>query len=81
MILLFTSDAGYRSGTACMLYSHAYDALMCIHVVLQDAPDFMTRNSVALSLFLMALRQAAITCALGFPTAEKRTKEMLTQNW
>ena len=61
-------------------YIVIYDALMCIHVVLQDAPDFMTRNSVALSLFLMALRQAAITCALGFPTAEKRTKEMLTQN-
>ena len=50
-----------------------------MQVSFQDAPDLMTRNSVAVSLFLMALRQAAITCAFGFPTAEERLKERLTQ--
>jgi len=35
---------------------------------LDVVPSFMTLNSIVVSLFLMALLQAAITWAFGFPT-------------
>jgi len=38
---------------------------------LDVVPSFMTLNSIVVSLFLMALLQAAITWAFGFPTVEE----------
>ena len=51
---------------------------MCVYTVLvamvtHEAPPIMTLRRVSVSLFLMAARQAEMTCALGLPTvSEKR---------
>ena len=51
---------------------------MCVYIVLvamvtHEAPPIRTLRRVSVSLFLMAARQAEMTCALGLPTvSEKR---------
>ena len=37
-------------------------------MVTHEAPPIMTLRRVSVSLFLMAARQAEMTCALGLPT-------------
>ena len=53
---------------------------MCVYIVLvamvtHEAPPIMTLRRVSVSLFLMAARQAEMTCALGLPTVSEKEGE------
>ena len=53
---------------------------MCVYIVLvamvtHEAPPIMTLRRVSVSLFLMAVRQAEMTCALGLPTVSENEGE------
>ena len=50
-----------------------------VAMVTHEAPPIMTLRRMSVSLFLMAARQAEMTCALGLPTMsgkEERGREV-----
>ena len=46
-----------------------------VAMVTHEAPPIMTLRRVFVSLFLMAARQAEMTCALGLPTVSETRRE------
>ena len=42
--------------------------------VTHEAPSIMTLRRVSVSLFLMAARQAEMTCTLGLPTVSEKER-------